>query len=73
MIFLATHFCSCATATHCRAQENVHQQHDQEENAQCDGQPEQPWWTNATVFTNSGNLCKKMIAVNIREIYLDVE
>lgn len=42
------------TTTHCSAKENVHQQHDEEEYAQSNGQPEQPWRVNG-VLASTGD------------------
>lgn len=43
-----TYFSSCTTAAHGRAKEEIHQQHDEEENAENDGQPQQPVWSDAS-------------------------
>lgn len=33
--FFLNDFCSCTTACHCRAQENIYNEHDKEHNAKC--------------------------------------
>lgn len=59
MIKLATisPYLSSSTATaHCRAQENVHQQHDQEQDAQSDCEPKQPGRMDTVNVTEGGNI-----------------
>lgn len=52
--FLLDYFCPGARARHRRAQEDVDDEHDEEEDAQSDGEPKQPRGMDATFFAELG-------------------